>query len=119
MLPQTSRRRYSRNGLTGGDTQPAPARGRSHETPTRGPVSGAGLAAVEAVVELGDDRLRLQRVQRSEDRVNLFFQTVSAFPGLGRAHMQEERQARDLPDELQELRLSVLQRVAADLNEVA
>ena len=64
-------------------------------------ISGAGLAPVEGVVELGDDLLGLLGAERAEDGVDLLLEPLVALAGLRRAHMQKERQARDLPDELQ------------------
>ena len=79
--------------------------------------SGAGLAPVEPLVEVGDDAVGAVPVHRAEDGVDLLLEPVVLLARLGGAHVQEQGEARDLPDELEKLGLPVLQRAAPDLHE--
>ncbi len=76
-----------------------------------------GLAVVLAV-EHRDHALPILRVELAEDRIELGFLPLVALAGLGRAHVEQQGEATDLPQELEKLRLPVLERVARHLDDI-
>src|SRR5687768_15753447 len=68
--------------------------------------------------ELGEEFLGLLRVDLAQDFLEHLLGAVLGFLALWRSHIEQERQSRDLPEQLQELRLPVLEGVAQHLDDV-
>jgi hypothetical protein len=65
----------------------------------------------EFLVQLCNDLCTSLRVNLAKNGIDLVLYPVTAFFGLRRSNMQENRESTDLPEQLQKLRLPVFQRV--------
>ena len=54
-------------------------------------------------------------INGAENCIKLFFLAVISLLGLGRTYMEKKRQSGYLPDQLEEFRLPVFQRIAQDV----
>ena len=61
--------------------------------------------------QLGDRLLCALRIESAQDEIDLRFLALVAFARLRRADIEDEGEARHLPEQLQEFRLPVLQRI--------
>ncbi len=76
------------------------------------------MPACIGLVQLVDDLLPLFGRYALKDLVDLGLGAIIAFLGLRGAEIEQEGKAADLPEQLQELRLPVLERVAQHLHQI-
>jgi hypothetical protein len=72
----------------------------------------------EPAIKFRNGPVAVIRVDVAQDSVNLLFDTVATFLRLRRSEMQKERETPDLPKELQEFRLPILEGVPRRLDEI-
>src|SRR3546814_18192631 len=78
----------------------------------------AGLAQIAAIDRL-DQRVGAVAARNTDEFVALGLEPVVIFLRRGRADVEEIGEAADLPQQLEELRLPVFERVAAHLDQIA